>query len=101
MAIVERGQAELVAVTMGRDGALLARRDGPRFLPAPAVEAHSAVGAGDSFLAAMTHALARGWDPFDAFRYGMAAGAAAVLTAGTGLAHRDDIERLFPSVATG
>jgi 6-phosphofructokinase 2 len=98
MAIVEQSQAELVAVTMGREGALLAQRDGPQFLPALAVEARSAVGAGDSFLAAMVHALARDWDAFHAFRYGMAAGAAAVLTAGTGLAYRDDIERLFPAV---
>lgn len=98
MTIVEQSQAELVAVTMGREGALLAQRDGPQFLPALAVEARSAVGAGDSFLAAMVHALARDWDAFHAFRYGMAAGAAAVLTAGTGLAYRDDIERLFPAV---
>lgn len=99
MAIVDQGKAELVAVTMGRDGALLAQRGGSQFLPALAVPVQSAVGAGDSFLAAMTHALARGWEPLEAFRYGMAAGAAAVLSAGTNLAYRDDIERLFPSVA--
>lgn len=94
MEIVRLGQAKLVAVTLGQDGAVLAHQGGTHFLPAISVETQSAVGAGDSFLAAMIHALARGWDPIDAFRYGMAAGAAAVLTAGTGLAHPADIERL-------
>ena len=98
MEIVERGQSELVAVTMGRNGAVLARREGPCFLPAVSVEAKSAVGAGDSFLAAMVHALARGWEPMEAFRLGMAAGAAAVLSSGTNLAHPEDIERLLPLV---
>ncbi|MCB2074339.1 MAG: 1-phosphofructokinase family hexose kinase [Novosphingobium sp.] len=100
-AIVAGGQAELVAVTMGHRGAVLARRDGALHLPAADIEARSAVGAGDSFLAAMVHALARGWDEEKAFRFGMAAGSAAVLTPGTNLAYPADIERLFSSAAPG
>jgi 6-phosphofructokinase 2 len=99
MDIVKRGQAELVTVTMGQHGALLARNEGSLYLPAVPVEAASAVGAGDSFLAAMIHALARGWDPGKALRYGIAGGSAAVLSAGTGLAAADDIEDLFALVA--
>jgi 6-phosphofructokinase 2 len=95
MALVERGQAEMVAVTMGHRGALLARREGALFLPALEVEVKSAVGAGDSFLAGMVHSLARGRDPVEAFRYGIAAGAAAVLAPGTSLAYPEDIDRLF------
>jgi 6-phosphofructokinase 2 len=101
MEIVRRGQSELVAVTMGANGALLARQEGTLFLPAVPVEDRSGVGAGDSFLAAMIHAMAKGWDEVSAFRYGIAAGAAAVLASGTALAHRDDIERLFPLVFDG
>lgn len=95
MDIVRAGQAELVAVTLGHNGAILARAEGTTFLPAIPIEARSAVGAGDSFLATMLAALARGCDPVDAFRYGMAGGAASVLTPGTGLAWPEDIERLF------
>lgn len=98
MEIVRAGQAEMVAVTMGHRGAILARDEGALFLPAVPVEPHSAVGAGDSFLAAMVHALVRGWEPVSAFRYGIAAGAAAVLNSGAGLAHEKDIERLFAQV---
>lgn len=99
--IVGQGRAELVAVTMGHRGAVLARRQGALHLPAIDIEAKSAVGAGDTFLAAMVHALARDWDPVEAFRYGIAAGSAAVLTPGTDLAYPADIERLFPLVASG
>lgn len=95
MELVEQGKAELVAVTMGHHGGVLASAAGPRFAPAIPVEASSAVGAGDSFLAAMVWALSEGWEPFEAFRYGMAAGSAAVLTPGTDLCHRADIERLY------
>lgn len=97
--IVKDGRAKLVAVTMGHRGALLASEDGTICLPAVPVEAQSAVGAGDSFLAGMVHALASGKDKIEAFRFGMAAGSAAVLTAGTGLAYPEDIERLFAEVA--
>ncbi|WP_443018374.1 PfkB family carbohydrate kinase [Sphingobium sp. Ant17] len=86
---------------MGHEGGLLAQRSGVLWLPAVPVEAKSAVGAGDSFLAAMTFALACGRDPVDAFRYGIAAGAAAVLTPGTDLCHRDEVERLYVLVDPG
>lgn len=95
LAIVERGAAELVAVTLGDKGGLLASAQGTQFLPAIPVEAKSAVGAGDSFLAAMVFALSNGRDPADSLRYGMAAGSAAVLTPGTDLCRVDDIERLY------
>ena len=95
MEIVSAGQAELVAVTLGADGAILASREGWRRLPAFEVEARSAVGAGDSFLAAMVLKLALGRAPFEAFRYGLAAGAAAVMTPGTEMCHPADVERLY------
>ncbi|WP_375196368.1 1-phosphofructokinase family hexose kinase [Sphingobium sp.] len=96
--IVDSGKSDHLAVTMGREGAILASRAGTWRLPAVEVETRSAVGAGDSFLAAMVFALSSERDPLDAFRYGIAAGAAAVLTPGTDLCHRDDVERLLELV---
>ncbi|GAM05853.1 1-phosphofructokinase family hexose kinase [Novosphingobium sp. MBES04] len=96
--IVAEGKARLVAVTLGHEGAILARADGAWFLPALPIEAASAVGAGDSFVAAMVYALARGDDDLAAFRMGLAAGTAAVLRAGTGLAQAPDIARLLRQV---
>jgi 6-phosphofructokinase 2 len=84
---------------MGHRGALFAQQAGFLYLPAVPVQAKSTVGAGDSFLAAMTVALAGDRDPVEAFRYGMAAGSAAVLAPGTGLCHLDDVERMYRLVA--
>ncbi|MBU3991676.1 MAG: 1-phosphofructokinase family hexose kinase [Alphaproteobacteria bacterium] len=98
MEIVRNGQARYVAVTMGHQGGLLAQASGTVRVPAIPIEAKSTVGAGDSFLSAMVFALAGGRDPVDAFRYGIAAGAAAVLRPGTNLCQPADIERFFASM---
>lgn len=96
--VVERGAAEHVAVTLGKDGALLVGKEGALSLPPIPVEAKSAVGAGDSFVAGMTFAFAAGQDRVAAFRQGVAAGTAAVLTPGTDLCHREDVERLLETM---
>ncbi len=100
MSIVEEGKAQLVAVTMGHEGAVLARKEGAMLLPAVRIEAASAVGAGDSFVAGMLFALTEGKDDMEAFRFGLAAGSAAVLRAGANLAHPEDITRLLARVET-
>ncbi len=93
--IVSAGQAENVAVSLGNQGAVFVNRDEAQFLPALQVQACSAVGAGDSFLAAMTYGFATGLGVRDAFRLGMAGGAAAVLTCGSELAKAEDIWKLY------
>ena len=84
-----------MVVTLGAQGAVLATGDDIDVCPALALEAKSAVGAGDSFVAGMVHALADGEDMAAAFRFGMAAGSAAILTPGTELALREDIEKML------
>jgi len=93
--LVKRGAAELIAVTMGAEGAFLASADGAIRVPAIHVAVCSAVGAGDSFLGAMTLALTEGRSGEDALRFGIAAGAAAVMMPGTTLCRRDDVLRLY------
>jgi hypothetical protein len=56
----------------GGDGAVLATADGALRLPALRVPVRGAVGAGDSFLAAMTLALSQGAAAADAFGWGAA-----------------------------
>ena len=93
--IVRRGSARHIAVSLGGDGAILVSED--RIIRAPAipVAVQSAVGAGDSFGAGMTWSLAAGQGIEEAFRFGMAAGAAAVMTAGTELCRRQDVLDLY------
>ena len=96
--IVEEGQAQVVALTLGDKGALLTTRDGTWRTPALPVEPASVVGAGDSFLGGMVWSLAEGHSVEEAFRYATAAGSAALLQAGTELCHDADVKRLFHDV---
>jgi rfaE bifunctional protein nucleotidyltransferase chain/domain/rfaE bifunctional protein kinase chain/domain len=71
-------QAVAVCVTLGADGAVLARDDGPALaVPAPAASG-DACGAGDAFAAAATAALAAGALPSEAVRVAVASAAAYV-----------------------
>ena len=76
-------------------GALLATVEGCERFAAIPVAARSMVGAGDSVLAAIVFGLCREMPLRDAVRFGMAAGAAALLGSGTQLCRRDDVERLY------
>ncbi|MFQ8431824.1 1-phosphofructokinase family hexose kinase [Amaricoccus sp. W119] len=99
--IVESGRSDLVAVTMGHEGALLASREENFFREAPDVPVRSATGAGDSFVGAMTLALAEGKGARTAFLIGMAAGSASVMHPGTELCRREDVERLHGALVSG
>lgn len=98
-ALVKDGAAEYVAVSMGREGALLAGAFGFIRLPSKHVVTQSAVGAGDSFVGGMTWFLMQGRSIEDAFRFGVAAGAAAVMTRGTELCKRDDVFAIYEANA--
>ena len=96
--IVRSRRAELVALTLGRDGAELITGGGRFALPAVQTEVASTVGAGDSFLAGMTYGLVTRLEPIAAFRVAVAAGAAATLSPGTDLCYPKDVERLLAQV---
>ncbi|HEX6115032.1 MAG TPA: 1-phosphofructokinase family hexose kinase [Geminicoccaceae bacterium] len=96
--LVACGRAEIVTVSLGADGALLATGAGCRRLRAPKVKPRSAVGAGDSFVGAMTLGLAEGRTPEDAFARAVATGTATVLTMGTELCRREDVERIYRQI---
>ncbi len=96
--LVMSGRAEVVALSLGHRGALLITGDSAFRAHAPDVHVVSAVGAGDSFLAAMVWQLACGATLVEAFRHGVAAGSAAVLNPGTELCHPVDVARLYQKI---
>jgi 6-phosphofructokinase 2 len=96
--VVTAGQAEVVALTLGDRGALVVTRDRVLRAPAIAIKPVSVVGAGDSFLGAMIWSLTAGHSLETAFRYGVAAGSAALLAPGTELCRWEDVERLVHDV---
>ncbi|WP_297694751.1 1-phosphofructokinase family hexose kinase [Phenylobacterium sp.] len=89
---------EFIALTLGKAGALLVTRTSVKRIRPPPLRAVSAVGAGDSFLGGMVWALAAGQPIEEAFRYGAAAGAAAVLAPGTELCSAADVRRFAPDL---
>lgn len=97
-ALIEDGAAQLVFVSEGAAGAMLVTRHELVKVVAPEVVPVSAIGAGDSLVAGLALALERGWSPADALRFGVAAGSAALLTPGTQLALREDVERLHAAM---
>jgi 6-phosphofructokinase 2 len=100
--LIAKGSAELVALTRGAAGAVLASAAGIARLPVPKVRVISTVGAGDSFLGAFVLRLSQGRAPEDAFRFAVATGTATTMTPGTDLCHPEDavaLEAQLPEVA--
>ena len=93
--VIAGGRAETLVVSLGERGALLVTGTDIRRFAAVEVEAIGSVGAGDSMVGGMVLSLARGWPLSEAVKFGMAAGAAALLRPGTELCRREDTERLY------
>ena len=99
-AVIAEGRAEMLVLSLGVRGALLATPAETRRFPAiPVTAAAGSVGAGDSMVAGIVLSLARGWGLIEAVKFGLAAGAAALLRPGTELCRTDDTERLYRTIA--
>lgn len=97
---VKRGWCEVLVLSLGAGGALWVTASERERLASPAVQVKSSVGAGDSMVAGIVLSLARGRALSEAVRFGVAAGAAAVMNPGTALCRREDVERLYLQVMT-
>ena len=93
--VIAQGRAEIVVLSLGARGALVATTEGSERVDAIPVQAKSTVGAGDSMLAGILIGLCRGLVLRDAVRFGVAAGTAALLGSGTQLCRREDAERMY------
>ena len=95
---VALGYAELVVLSLGAEGAVLAHRTGCWRFRAAVVPVASTVGAGDSMVAGILHRLSLNASIQEAVRYGMAAGAAALMRPGTELCRLEDTDRIFAEI---
>ena len=96
--IITQGNAEIVALSLAEKGARLMTRDKAWAAHMPAITPLSTVGAGDSFVGALTWCLARHTSLPEALRYAVAAGTAALLSHGTELCHAETVQQLLPKV---
>lgn len=96
--LIERGQAHMVALSLGAEGAMLVTADQCLMANALSVPVVGSVGAGDSFLAGLVWALDAQLALPQALATAMAAGAAAVMTPGTALCQPQDVATLREQV---
>lgn len=96
--MVQTGRCEILVISLGAAGALLVSNQGTEPIRPPTVPIVSKVGAGDSLVAGTVLSLARGHALRDSVLFGIAAGAAAVMTPGTELCRREDAERLYAAM---
>ena len=95
--IVEMG-IEIAVISRGKDGIIAATKDAVLKAVPPEVKVKSTVGAGDCTIAGLALKLA-GEEPLTrACRLAVAMGTAAVLTPGTELARKTDVEYLLPQI---
>jgi len=87
-----------VVVSMGAMGAMYVGPAQTLYAPALRVEPRSTVGAGDAMVSGLLLGLSQGEDFASAFRCGVAAGAASVMTEGTQLIRTADYEKLISQV---
>jgi 6-phosphofructokinase 2 len=97
--LIARGHCEAVVLSLGEGGALWVTAGQEERLGTPAVPVASSVGAGDAMVAGIVLFLSRGRPLPEAVRFGVAAGAAAVMNPGTQLCRREDAERLFEQMS--
>ncbi len=96
--LFERYRIEIIAISMGPEGALLVTRDTALRANGFPIEPISVSGAGDSFLGAMIWSLANDSSLDRAIRYGVAGGSAALLNPGTELCRPEEVHRLAAEV---
>lgn len=87
-----------VVVSLGSLGAMYVGKETSVFAPAIKVPVRSTVGAGDAMIGGLLKGLRQEKNMAKAFRYGVAAGTASVMTEGTQLIQPEDFERLLDQV---
>ncbi|MCL5037194.1 MAG: 1-phosphofructokinase family hexose kinase [Chloroflexi bacterium] len=98
--IIASGKTEVLVISMGVAGALLVTKDIYEHIRAPIVPIESRVGAGDSMVAGIVFGLESGKPLRDAVRFGVATGAAAVMSPGTGLCCKGVAEEIYARMAS-
>jgi len=98
--MIEGSKAEVVALSLGRQGALLVTESNAWHAVAPGVTPVSTVGAGDSFLAGLVTALHAGKGFEEALIQAVAAGTATAMTPATKLCDKESVAAVASRVVS-
>lgn len=98
--VINQYNIQVLVLSLGPNGALLATGNQVRHYPAPSVEHVSSIGAGDSMVAGMAFSLSQGNPIEKAVLFGIACGSATIKSPGTELLQKSDVDPLFQKLLT-
>jgi len=93
--LLDKYPVEVIVLSLGSEGAILATNGKTIYIPTIDVEAESSIGAGDSMVAGIVFSLTQGNDIKKAVMYGLACGTATIKSPGTELLKKEDVEELY------
>ncbi len=95
---IQKRGVEIVAVSLGKDGSIVACEEGVYRAIVPKIDAVNTVGCGDSMIAGFALGLSEGLSIKETLRKASAISAAAALREETGFFVMEDMEQIFPRV---
>jgi 6-phosphofructokinase 2 len=96
--VIEIHELKAILLTLGGEGAYFISNEKVLYTKTIKVPVKSAVGAGDSFLAGFVLKKTEGASDEEALRWANTSGTAAVMTPGTRLCRKSDVEKLLEKV---
>lgn len=98
--IIKSQKVRYVVVSLGGRGAFVASNDGITYQSTPSVLVKSTIGAGDSMVAGLIYAIQNNCSAELMLKWGVACGVAATMSEGTGLANKENIDKVFAMLKT-
>ena len=96
--MIKSGKCNVVVNSIGAAGTIVVTKKQATHIYAPLVPINSRIGAGDCMVAGITLKLALDESLMNSIKYGVASGTAAVITPGTELCRKNDVERLYKKI---
>jgi 6-phosphofructokinase 2 len=93
--LVKSQRVKFAVVSLGDKGAFVGSNEGIFYLSPPSVDVKSTIGAGDSMVAGLVYSILHGFSAEVMLKWGVACGAAATMSEGTDLAHKENIESIL------
>lgn len=90
--------AQYVVVSLGKDGAFIAHKNGIEYVKAPKISVKSTIGAGDSMVAGLIYGIIKEETSKNMLRWGVACGVAATISEGSDLAHKKNIDVMLNQI---
>lgn len=98
--LLDNYPVEVIVLSLGAKGAILATGKNATHFPALKVSAQSSIGAGDSLVAGIVYSLSLGKSLEEALLYGLACGSATLKSPGTELLIKKDADLLYKKLVS-